>query len=232
MLGLHLCYTFEFMKPNLLQIYKILHSFFGHRNWWPGDTRFEIIVGAILTQNTNWKNVEKAIQNLKQAKALSYKRMIEIPQSELAELIRPSGYYNQKAIKLKAFVDFLQKEYQGSIAKMFREDTETLREKLLNIRGVGKETADSILLYAGDHYSFVIDLYTYRILVRHGWIEETTGYDKMQTLFQTNIPKELDLYKDFHAQLVAVGNNYCRKSPKCEECPLQPLLPKGGPLAL
>lgn len=183
-----------------------------------------MIIGAILTQNTSWKNVEKAIRNLKDYRILTYKALYELPLEDLSQLIRPSGYYNQKALKIKAFLQFVQHEYRGSIKKMFNSPTKILREQLLSIKGIGPETADCILLYAGDHLSFVVDLYTYRIMTRHGWAEEEIDYHGLQELFESNIPDELDLYQDFHAQLVAVGNQHCRKTPKCDDCPLQPFL--------
>lgn len=211
---------------SLKNIYQTLLTHFGHRNWWPGDSPIEIAIGAILTQNTAWKNVEKAISNLKQAGALSYKALESIPIENLAVLIRPSGYFNQKSLKLKAFVHFLKNEYQGNIKKMFREETSVLREKLLAIKGIGPETADSILLYAGEHPVFVIDLYTYRVATRHGWTPEEVDYDGLQEFFTQRLPRDIELYNDFHAQLVAVGNTYCRKTPKCEECPLKKYLPE------
>lgn len=215
------------MTPkNLTKVYKRLLSHFGHRGWWPGDSNFEIIVGAILTQNTAWKNVEKAITNLKQAKVLSIKKIHELPHETLAELIRPSGYYNQKAKKLQAFTTFLKINYRGSLTNMFKEETGVLREQLLSVKGIGPETADSILLYAGEKPVFVIDLYTYRILTRHGWLAEETTYQELQYFFQDRLPVDVDLYKDFHAQLVATGNQFCRRTAKCEGCPLQPLLPE------
>jgi len=217
------------MPVDLMQIYHVLRNRFGHRGWWPGETRMEIIIGAILTQNTAWKNVEKAIANLKREGALTYQGLSRISEPRLAELIRSSGYFNQKAKKLKAFLHFLQKEYQGSLAKMFREETSELRRRLLGIKGVGQETADSILLYAGGHLSFVVDLYTYRVASRHGWVPEEIDYHGLREFFINRLPAELDIYKDFHAQLVAVGNGFCRKIPKCGECPLRPFLP-GNPL--
>ncbi len=215
---------------NLLQIYQTLFEYFGHRHWWPGDTPFEICVGAILTQNANWKNVKRAIQNLKDARVLSYQAMRDTPMEKLAELIRPSGYFNQKAKKLKAFLDFLSEEYRGSLSRMFRESTPILRKKLLTVKGIGPETADSILLYAGNHKIFVVDLYTYRVVTRHGWMPEETSYDELQEFFQSAIPDDLALYNDFHAQLVGVGAHFCRKTPRCEECPLKLFLPDSGSL--
>jgi endonuclease-3 related protein len=203
----------------------MLLTHFGHRGWWPGDTPFEIIVGAILTQNTAWKNVEKAIANLKAAKALSYKAIHQLPQPMLADLIRPSGYYNQKAKKLHAFTQFLKTECRGSLTQLFQEETGRLRERLLSVKGIGPETADSILLYAAEKPVFVIDLYTYRVVTRHGWLPEDTTYQEMQYFFQDRLPVDVALYKDFHAQLVAVGNRFCRRTPSCEGCPLRCVLP-------
>ncbi len=212
-------------RKELMEIYTVLLDYFGHRGWWPGTTRFEIIIGAILTQNTAWKNVEKAIANLKKEKQLSYKGLSSISIEKLAELIRPSGYYNQKALKIKAFLAFLKESYEGNVSLMFRQDPKVLREELLNIKGVGPETADSILLYAGEHLSFVIDLYTYRVLTRHGWVEDEIDYHGMKDFFEDRLPNNVELYKDYHAQLVAVGHKFCRKTPKCDECPLKPFLP-------
>jgi endonuclease III related protein len=212
-------------RIDLLDIYRALLDHFGPRHWWPGDTPIEICAGAILTQNTNWKNVERAIANLKQARVLSYKGLRDIPLENLAELIRPSGYYNQKAKKLKAFIDFLTREYRGNLSALFQEETEDLREKLLKIKGIGPETADSMLLYAGEHPIFVIDLYTYRVMTRHAWAPEEATYADLQEFFQSQIPQDVELYNDFHAQFVAVGANYCRKTPQCANCPLRGYLP-------
>jgi endonuclease-3 related protein len=214
----------------LTKLYQILRKHYGHRGWWPGAEKYsggsqlEVIIGAILTQNTAWKNVEKALQNLKDYRVLNFKALVELPQEDLAHLIRPSGYFNQKALKIKAFLRFVQDEYRGNIKKMFATPTVELRKQLLSIKGIGPETADCILLYAGEHLSFVIDLYTYRIMTRHGWAEEEIDYHGLQELFASNIPDELDLYQDFHAQLVAVGNQHCRKTPKCAGCPLEAYL--------
>jgi len=212
-------------KPALMKIYQTLLNHFGHRHWWPGETRLEIIIGAILTQNTAWKNVEKAITNLKKEGLLSYQGLQAISQERLAELIRPSGYYNQKSLKIIAFLAFVEERYAGNLQRMFREETLALREEMLAIKGIGPETADSILLYAGEHPIFVVDLYTHRVITRHAWAEERIDYHGLQQWFAERIPKEVELYKDFHAQLVAVGNAFCRKTPKCEACPLKSFLP-------
>lgn len=207
-----------------IAVYNALRDRFGHRDWWPGDSQLEIILGAILTQNTNWKNVEKALANLKRERLLSIKALRELPLDELAQCIRPSGYYNQKALKVKAFIAFLDGEYGGSLARMFREQTGVLRDRLLSIKGIGPETADSILLYAGERLSFVVDLYTYRVLTRHGWLPEETTYDEMKAFFEEALPADVALYNDYHAQLVAVGHHFCRKTPQCDDCPLRPFL--------
>ena len=201
-------------------IYKTLYKTFGPQRWWPGDTPFEIAVGAILTQNTNWGNVEKAIKNLKAAKALNAKRMHEMPLNKLAVLIRPAGYFNVKTKRLKAFMSFLMDNYEGSIKKMSKEGLHGLREKLLSVNGIGPETADSILLYALEKPVFVIDAYTKRVLSRHKLVAYDEPYDAFQRLFHDSVKKDTTLYNEYHALFVQVGKIYCRPNPLCEECPL------------
>lgn len=208
------------MKP-LLKIYHKLYSFYGPQNWWPGDTPFEVAVGAILTQNTNWSNVEKAIRNLKAEKMLSAHAMYKLPVERLAGLIRPAGYFNVKAKRLLSFLDFLMKDYGGSMKRMQKETTGTLREKLLAVNGIGPETADSILLYALDKPVFVIDAYTKRALSRHGILEYNASYDEYQELFHREFDQDLRLYNEFHALFVMVGKDYCKPKPRCETCPLK-----------
>ena len=214
----------------------------GHQGWWPGDTPFEICVGAILTQNTAWTNVEKAIANLKRAKALTPRKMFALPVSELAELIRPAGYYNMKADRLRHFLDLLLHQYGGRLQRLFAGDTPTVRDRLLAIKGIGPETADSMLLYAGNHASFVIDAYTKRIFQRHQWwngnglqaaakAHSRDEYDSLQRLCQTTLnhrsaAERLDYWQDYHAQLVVIGKDFCKtKNPRCDVCPLKSLLP-------
>lgn len=198
----------------------------GSLNWWPAKTPFEVIVGAILTQNAAWVNVEKAIENLRREKMLTVRAIERVPRVRLARLIRSSGYFRQKAKKLKAFVRFLRKEYGGSLARMFRTPTAELREKLLAVHGIGPETADSILLYAGKHSVFVVDAYTRRILERHGHIREKTSYDQIRGFFESNLAGDSQLYNEYHAQIVNVGKNWCRpKNPLCNQCPLGTFLP-------
>lgn len=201
-------------------IYKKLFKAFGPQHWWPGDTAFEIAVGAILTQNTNWGNVEKAINNLKSAKTLSAKKIYEMPVHKLAQLIRPAGYFNVKARRLKAFIDFIVSEYNGSMEKMKKGDLHTLREKLLSVHGIGPETADSILLYALEKPIFVIDAYTKRVLSRHDIMGHDESYHKFQELFHAAMKKEALLFNEYHALFVRVGKTYCKPRPACDECPL------------
>ncbi|MBE0426127.1 MAG: endonuclease III domain-containing protein [Nitrospirae bacterium] len=210
----------ENSKP-LLQIYQTLYRTFGPQKWWPGDTPFEIATGAILTQNTNWGNVEKAINNLKKYNALSAKAVHDMHEKKLAELIRPAGYYNIKARRLKSFINFLMNDFHGSMIRMKKEDMNSLREKLLGINGIGPETADSILLYALEKPVFVIDAYTKRILSRHVIMDHGMSYDKFQELFHSSLKKDVRLFNEYHALLVKVGKTYCKsKNPLCKECPL------------
>jgi endonuclease-3 related protein len=213
------------VRKLLMDYYFAMSAKFGHRNWWPADTPFEVCVGAILTQNTAWKNVVKAIDNLKQASALDPVAIYRMPIDELARLIRPAGYYNVKAVRLHNLVAHLVENHQGDLSSLFSEPIESLREELLSIKGVGKETADSIILYAAGKPIFVVDAYTKRVLERHGLIAERADYDSIQKLFHSNLPSDVALFNDFHAQFVAVGHNYCKKRPLCEICPLQQFLP-------
>jgi endonuclease III related protein len=221
------------MKTVLQEVYQRLFAAFGPQNWWPGDTQFEILVGAVLVQNTNWQNVERAIRNLRNADLLQPQVLHELPEEELEELIRPAGYYRVKARRLKALVRFLVERYGGSLDAIFRRPLAELREELLGIHGVGPETADSILLYAGAMPSFVVDAYTYRIFGRHGWIDLESDYHQIQEFFHDNLPADAPLFNEYHALLVNLGKQYCKKSkPLCEHCPLRPMLPKGGPLGM
>lgn len=208
------------------QTYRILRSRNGHLNWWPGRTRIEIIVGAILTQNTAWTNVEKAIASLRARGLLSVAGLRSAGTRELQQAIRPSGYFRQKARKLKAFLALLDQTYGGRLANMRRVPTDRLRIQLLATWGIGPETADSILLYAMDRPVFVVDAYTRRVASRHGWIGEPSSYQDLQELFVGNLPRDLDLYNDYHAQIVWLGKHYCRTRARCEDCPLKVLRPR------
>ena len=217
--------------PPLRQAYRLMHRMRGHLQWWPADSPFEICVGAILTQNTSWKNVELAIANLKAARMLSPTNIHALTHDQLAQLIRPAGYFNIKAKRLRNFVDTVVEHHGASLKRFFKGNTTTVRERLLAINGVGPETADSMLLYASGHSSFVIDAYTKRIFERHGWCNTKTDYDDLQLLCTESLNQKrgaakLDYWQDFHAQLVVVGNHYCKpRNPLCTECPLQTLLP-------
>jgi endonuclease-3 related protein len=243
-------------RNDVIAYYRVLLSRYGPQNWWPAQSRFEVIVGAYLTQNTNWTNVEKAMANLRRARALSLNAMRELPLTNLEELVRPSGYFRQKAKKLKTFIAFLDRKYSGSLDRMFAQPTEKLRAELLELNGVGPETADSILLYAGNHPVFVVDAYTRRILERHGIIAAKTGYEEIRSLVEQALsnaeagslrvkqgsdPRHpvsrmsraargalAQHYNELHALIVRVGNQLCRATPDCEGCPLKNFLPRHG----
>ena len=214
--------------------YKLMHAHFGHLRWWPGETPFEVCVGAILTQNTNWGNVESAIVNLKAARVLEPKKLFALDETKLAELIRPAGYFNMKARRLRSFLRVLVEEFNGDLNRLFDGETPAVRGRLLAINGIGPETADSMLLYAGGHDSFVIDGYTKRIFQRHGWCATDASYDDLKQLCESALNQkpsgqQLDYWQDYHAQLVMVGKHFCRpRVPLCDECPLKPLLPKNA----
>lgn len=211
------------ISKRLTEIYQLLFSRFGPQNWWPGETQFEIITGAILTQNTNWANVEKAIVNLKSAHLLTPERLYHLNVSQLAELIRPAGYYNIKAKRLKSFVSQLFQNYDGQLANLENLDTGRLRAELLAIKGIGRETADSILLYAFDRPTFVVDAYTARVAIRHRLSDPEADYEQLRDLFQSNLPQDSQLFNEYHALLVRVGKEFCRPNAKCPRCPLEKL---------
>ncbi len=205
----------------VLEIYERLYRAFGPQHWWPAETPFEVIIGAILTQNTSWANVEKAIINLNKANLLKPKSLKEISTRRLATFIRSTGYYNQKAKKVKNFIQFLFNNYQGSLKRMFSEDYLILRARLLEINGIGEETADSILLYAGNKPVFVVDAYTKRILGRHNLIEPKASYCEIQNYFMNNLETKATLFNEYHALLVRLGKTICRSKPDCHICPLK-----------
>ncbi len=210
------------MTRKLNLIYNKLYTRFGTQNWWPADTTFEVIVGAILTQNTNWQNVEKAIVNLKQYRLFSPQRLYRLRKEKLAALIKPTGYYNLKAKRLKEFLNFFFTFYKGSIERMSLVNTEKLRQQLLSVRGIGPETADSILLYALEKPVFVVDAYTRRILSRHHFIKDAATYKEIQNLFMKNLKKSVKLFNEYHALLVRLGKDFCLKNkPRCQICPLR-----------
>jgi endonuclease III related protein len=216
--------------PHLRFYYDALFAAHGPQHWWPGRGPFEIIVGAILVQNTSWTNVTTAIENLRRAKLLTPRAIDAVSTERLARLIRSSGYFRQKAKKLKNFVRFLRRAYRGSLAEMSRAPTLMLREQLLAVHGIGPETADSILLYAAKHPVFVVDAYTRRILERHGLADERLDYEEVRKLFERNLSPDVALYNEFHALIVHTGKHFCRlRAPRCGECPLQSLLPMTPP---
>ncbi len=217
-------------RNDLLKIYERLNGHFGDLHWWPAEEPFEVMVGAILTQNTAWTNVEKAIAALKGRRLLSPGALSRIGEEELAGIIRPSGYYNVKAKRIKAFVRFLREEYAGNIGTMTAEELPILREKLLGVRGIGQETADSILLYACGKPVFVCDAYTRRILGRHRLIDDDADYRRIQEMFMNHLPHDTALFNQFHALIVNAGKTFCRKVPKCDPCPLRTLHAKSAPL--
>ncbi len=207
-------------------MYDALLSELGPSAWWPGETPFEIAVGAILTQNTNWKNVERAIANLKQADALTPAGLRAVPLERLEDLIRPSGHFRIKSKRLTEFLEFLEQESCTRIEDLGSQSLENLRPKLLEVRGIGPETADSILLYALSKPTFVVAAYTVRLLGRHGLIPEQTHYHEVQDIFLSALPEDVALYNEYHALIVRAAKQWCAKSrPKCALCPLRPFLP-------
>lgn len=241
-------------KSLIFSYYKALLSRYGPQNWWPAQSRFEVIVGAYLTQNTNWTNVEKAISNLRRARALNLKAMRELPLEKLEEMIRPSGYFRQKAKKIRTFIAFLDSRYSGSLDRLFAQPTGKLRAELLELNGVGPETADSILLYSGNHPVFVVDAYTRRIFERHGIVSPKSSYEEIRLLIEGAFsgaeagsllvekpgsdPRHAvsrmssasrtalaQHYNEFHALIVRTGNQFCRATPDCAGCPLKNYLP-------
>jgi len=208
----------------LIQIYQKLYNSIGPRKWWPGDSPFEVIIGAILTQNTSWKNVEKAIEALKEKNLLDPLKLYNLKEEPLAKIIKSSGFFHVKAKRIKSFMAFLFENYQGDIEKMFSEKLTPLRERLLKINGIGPETADSILLYAGRKPIFVVDAYTKRILIRHNLISKVARYSEIQELFMQNLEKDVRMFNEYHALLVYIAKNFCMKRiPNCESCPIRGL---------
>ncbi len=212
----------EAIITDLEKIYHKLYAGLGPQHWWPGETPFEVMIGAILTQNTNWGNVEKAIINLKKAGLLEPGRLFKLPHNRLARLIKPAGYYNVKARRLKNFLRFFINAYGGDTRKMADRNTDVLRRELLAVNGIGQETADSILLYALNKPVFVVDAYTKRMLARHKISSADADYDIVQQIFTRNLKKDVQLFNEYHALIVRAGKEFCRKTkPRCEICPLK-----------
>ena len=205
---------------SLLAVFNRLFDRNGPLKWWPADTPFEVCVGAILTQNTAWSNVEKAISSLKQAGIMSPETLHGCDPEQLARLIRPAGYFNVKSRRLQDFTSWLFLNHQGSLERMCAGNWQVLREELLRVRGIGPETTDSILLYAGNKPSFVVDAYTRRLFRRLGLLPEAAGYDETRALFMNNLPEDVALFNEYHAQIVEQCKQFCRVKPLCSGCPL------------
>ena len=216
------------VNDDVAAVYERLRRHRGPAGWWPAETPFEMCVGAILVQNTAWPNAERALRSLRAAGRLSYEGLRDLGQEALAALIRPSGCYNVKAQRLAAFVAFLGREYGGGVEAMAGRDPRALREQLLAVRGIGRETADSIVLYAAGLPLFVIDAYTRRVFARLGMIRGDESYDDLQDYFMSELPANADLYNDYHAQIVTHAKEICRPRPLCAHCPLDSICPKVG----
>jgi endonuclease-3 related protein len=208
----------------LMDIHEALLDALGPLGWWPADSPFEVMVGAVLTQNTNWKNVERAIDGLRGAGLLDAEHLAAADPTRIEELVRPSGYYRQKTARLLRLCRWLLERAGGDVAALAEAATDDLRAELVAINGIGPETADSILLYALDRCVFVVDAYTKRMAVRHGLVDADCGYAELADLFASALPDDVPLYREYHAQLVELGKRWCRPAPRCEECPLHALL--------
>lgn len=215
-------------KLTLQQLCDRLAAHFGPLHWWPADSPFEVVIGAILTQNTAWRNVEYAIANLKQAQALTPTAIGQLTELELQQLIRPAGFFRQKAERLQLFVAHLFSCHDGELGHWLAGELEAVRQELLGLKGIGPETADSILLYAGGRPSFVVDAYTRRLLTRLGLLQGDESYEQIRARFMTDLPHDPDLFNEFHALIVEQCKSYCRKRrPQCPDCPLHQLCPFG-----
>jgi endonuclease III related protein len=204
----------------LQELFQKMLSAFGPQGWWPAETPFEVALGAILTQNTNWNNVARVIAGLQEEGLLAPEPLKKLPEAELARRLKSAGYFNVKARRVKSFLDFLG-QFQDSMEMLGQEDLETLRPQLLKVRGIGPETADSILLYALHQPTFVVDAYTFRILNRHGLVSGPCSYEELRQLFMDHLPPEAPGYQEYHALLVRLGKEFCRPQPRCAVCPLQ-----------
>lgn len=211
-------------RDRIMAIYERLLDHFGPQHWWPGETPCEVMVGAVLTQNTNWSNVSRAIDNLKRENLLTCKALLDLDRTSLAELIRPAGYYNIKADRLGNLLIMLRDRYDADLDFFLSQPRETMRQRLLEVKGIGPETADSIVLYAAGLPIFVVDAYTHRIFSRHGMVPEETSYEEMQEIFTDALPEDAALFNEYHALIVKTGKEYCRKkNPRCNDCPIQGL---------
>ena len=209
------------VRERIYKLFEYLYEYYGPQSWWPADDAFECVVGAILTQNTSWKNVELAIKNLKANKVLNIRNISLISVEDLSQLIRPSGYYNQKAVVLKDFVNFVNDSFDGRLENMLSVNTKVLRQQLLSVKGIGPETADSILLYAFGKPVFIADKYTYRIFYRHGIIPKNSSYENISKIFMENLKMDSTFFNEYHALIVKLGKNHCGKKANCYKCPLE-----------
>lgn len=215
-------------KLTLQQLCDRLAAHFGPLHWWPAETPFEVVIGAILTQNTAWRNVEYAIANLKQAQALTPAAIRALSEPELQQLIRPAGFFRQKAERLQLFVGHLFSHHNDELAHLLAGELDAVRQELLSLKGVGPETADSILLYAGNRPSFVVDAYTRRLFTRLGLLHGKESYEEIRALFMDHLPHDSDLFNEYHALIVEECKGFCRKQkPLCPQCPLLPNCPSG-----
>ncbi|MCF7849170.1 MAG: hypothetical protein K9M45_09985 [Kiritimatiellales bacterium] len=212
------------MNTFIRQSYDAMFSRWGEQHWWPGRTRLEMMLGAVLTQNTAWKNVEKAISNLRKNNAMSFQALENASQEQVVEWIRPAGYFNQKTDYIKRMIETIRRDFDGSLTRLFALDTPTLRKELLSWKGIGPETADSMLLYAAKRPVFVVDAYTKRFLSRHGWCDPNASYDSVARRFTANLPEDVQLFNEYHALIVRLGKEHCNTKPRCEGCPLQVFL--------
>ena len=217
------------MRQALLRFYELMSVHYGPTGWWPGDSAFEIAVGAILTQNTSWTNVERAIANLKGARLLAPRRILDCPPDELEAALRPSGYFRVKARRLRSFCAYLVDRHRGSMKRMARLPLDVLRAELLDIHGIGPETADDILLYACDKPVFVVDAYTRRIFARHGMVPHDIAYEDLRRFFERRLDPDVSMFQEYHGLIVYVGKDFCKLRPNCEACPLAPMLKRGQP---
>ena len=215
-------------EADLTAVYGRLLDRQGHSGWWPGESPFEVCLGAILTQNTAWTNVEKALARLRAEGLLTYDRLRAVPEPRLADLIRPAGPFRIKAARLRAFLDFLGREYGGRVEAMGEDEPWALRRKLLAVPGIGPETADAIALYAGGRPLFVVDAYTRRVFARLGYLRGDEEYGDVQRFFMERLPPDAALFQDYHAQIVRLAKDVCRKVPRCGECALDRVCATGS----
>lgn len=213
------------MNAPIYKAFRTLLEHYGKQHWWPANTRLEMMLGAILTQNTAWTNVDKALSNLRSANALKFQILEKASPEQIAEWIRPAGYFNQKSVYIKEMIATIRDRFEGSLDELFSLKTFDLRKELLSWKGVGPETADSIMLYAAKRPAFVVDAYTKRIVVRHGWIDEKATYDEIAKLFTDNLAEDIQLFNEYHALIVQTCKDHCNTRPKCAGCPLEILLP-------